>query len=216
MTVNRLCLYNDDEEAQMQVLDGRQSIIWTALPAIVTKINLTQMTIEAQPTIMGVVEDENGNQTFVKLPLLVDVLICFPSAGGFTMTFPLAINDEVLIIWASRCIDAWWQSGGIQKPMEARMHDLSDGFAVFGPKSIPNVISGISSTDLQLRKNDGTAVIGMTPDGSIYLTPSSGKVVTVNGSLVATGEVTAGLGTIPLSTHLHPQTGGPNTDAPII
>ena len=44
MTVNRLCLYNDQEEAMRQVLDTRQAMIWTALPAIVTAVNFDEMT----------------------------------------------------------------------------------------------------------------------------------------------------------------------------
>ena len=33
--------------------------------------------------------------------------------------------------------DSWWQSGGIGVPIESRMHDLSDGFAILAPTSQP-------------------------------------------------------------------------------
>lgn len=200
--MDRAQLLNDSEEALRLALDGRFSNAWTALPGIVQSVNLTAMTVEVQPTIQGVILDEVGNKNFVNLPLLVDVPIVFPSAGGFTITFPIAAGDEVLVIFSSRCIDSWWQSGGIGKPMEARMHDLSDGFALPGPKSQPNVLTGISSTALQIRKNDASSYIEIAADGKIKFVASEVDIV---GNLKVTGEITAHKDTVPvnLTTHVH-------------
>lgn len=165
---DRAQLLNDAEAAMRLVLDGRQSGIWTALPCIVTSVNLSALTLEAQPAIQGTVEDENGLLQSVNLPLLVDVPICFPSGGGFLVTLPIAIGDEVLVVFASRCIDAWWQSGGVQRPAEARMHDLSDGFAIPGPRSQANLPAGsISSTDLEIRNGAGTTYFSITSGGKL-------------------------------------------------
>lgn len=211
-------LYNDPETALRLAFDGRLSNLWTAFPGIVTAVNLAEMTCQVQPAIQGVVEDENGAQQFVNLPLLVDVPICFPKAGGFVLTLPIAVDDEVLVVIGARCIDAWWQSGGIQKPMEARMHDLSDGFAIPGPCSKPNVIPNISATGAQLRNEAGTTFIEIAADGKIKMESAStidikAPTVNVDGNLVATGEVTAGIVPVNLTTHVHPgvTTGPGNT-----
>lgn len=242
--MDRAQLYNDVEEAQRLLLDGRQATIWTAIPAIVQSVNFSQMTIEAQPTIKGVVEDENGKKEFVNLPLLINVPIVFPSAGGFTITFPIAANDEVLIIFSSRSIDAWWQSSGIQKPVEARMHDLSDGFAIPGPRSVPRKVSGISTSALQIRNDAGTSYVEISADGKIKMVSPSeiditAPIVKITGGLILDGTAT-GVGGSPtiaitgaltttesitaqgdvvaegtsLHTHTHPQSGGGNTGAP--
>lgn len=165
--MDRAQLLNDSEEAMRLVLDGRQSSLWTAMPGIVQSVDLGTMTCEVQPAIQGTIEDENGVLQSVNLPLLVDVPICFPNAGGFVVTFPMAQGDEVLIVMASRCIDAWWQSGGIQRPMEARMHDLSDGFAIPGPRSQPHVVGAISTTDLEIRNENGNVYLSLTSSGKI-------------------------------------------------
>lgn len=165
--MDRAQLLNDAEEAMRLVLDGRQSTMWCAMPGIIQSVDLEAMTCEVQPAIQGTIEDENGKAQSVNLPLLVDVPIVFPSAGGFLITMPMASGDEVLIVFASRCIDAWWQSGGVQRPMEARMHDLSDGFAIPGPRSQPNVAGSISSTDLQIRNNAGTTLLSIGADNKI-------------------------------------------------
>ena len=187
------------------MLDGRQSSIWTAIPAIVQSVDFETMTVEVQPTIQGTVEDENGAVQSVNLPLLVDVPIVFPSAGGFLITLPIAVGDEVLVVFASRCIDAWWQSGGINRPMEARMHDLSDGFAIPGPRSQLKLPGGaISSTGAQIRNDAGTSYVEIAADGKIKLvTPSE---VDITGNLVVSGSISGAsvtAGGIGLTTHKH-------------
>lgn len=149
------------------VLDGRQSQMWTALPAVIVSVNLVSMTVSAQPTIQGTVTNSESSTTNVNLPLLVDVPIVFPSAGGFALTFPIIPGDEALIVFSSRCIDSWWSLGGVGVPLESRMHDLSDGFAILGPKSLPKVFPSVSATATQLRNLAGTSYIGVNAAGLI-------------------------------------------------
>ncbi len=78
--------------------------------------------------------------------LLVDVPVIFPRGGGVTLTFPVADGDECLVIFADRCIDFWWQSGGVQEHVDWRSHDLSDAFVIPGPQSQAHKISGISTS----------------------------------------------------------------------
>ncbi len=168
-TVDPRAYLNDSQEALRLALDSKQSTMWTAMPAVVSSVNLTKMTVEATPTIQGRFADPNGEVHFLDMPPCLDIPICFPSGGGFLITMPIAVGDEVLIVFASRCIDAWWQSGGISnRPMELRMHDLSDGFAIPGPRSQPNLPAGsVSTTDLQIRNGAGTVYLSIGADGKI-------------------------------------------------
>ncbi len=208
---NRNELLNDPETAMRAALDGRQAQMWTAMPGFVTAVDLTKNTVSVQPTIQGTVQDENGKIQSVNLPLLVDVPISWPKAGGFVLTLPIAVGNEVLVVFGSRCIDAWWQSGGIQKPMESRMHDLSDAFAIPGPSSLPNVVTGVSSTGAQLRNTAGTTYVEIAADGKIKLVSPTEVDITgnlkVTGSITATADVIAGalvpLTQIHLLTHTH-------------
>lgn len=161
---------NDQEEAIRLALDGREADMWTAMPCIVDSVDLVKMTLNCVIAIQGRFQNPDGSITWVNIGNgpIQDVPIVFPSSGGFTITFPIIPGDEVLVVFASRCIDAWWQSGGIgNKPLEYRMHDLSDGFAIPGPKSQPNVISGVSTTDMQIRNNTGTTFLSIGADGKI-------------------------------------------------
>lgn len=182
--MDRNQLLNDTETAIRYGLDGKQAEMWTSIPAIVQGVDLTKMTVEVQPAIQGIVTNPDDSETYVNLPLLVDVPLVFPKSTGFALTFPIAAGDEVLVILASRCIDAWWQSGGIQKPMETRMHDLSDGFAIPGPCSLPNTFPSISSTAVQLRNKAGTAFVGINASGLIqFASPTKTLKGVLNGMI---------------------------------
>jgi hypothetical protein len=140
-----------------------QARIWTALPAIVDSFNAAACTVSAQPTIQAQVRQPNGTWLDTTITLCTDCPVMFPGAGGFVSTFPLAKGDEGLLVFSARCIDSWWQSGGIQKQADLRMHDLSDGFFFPAMLSQPNVPSAVSTTEAQLRNKTGTLSVGLDP-----------------------------------------------------
>lgn len=153
---------NDNEEGFRLAYEGQQAGMWTAMPGIVQSVDLTKMTCVVQLAIQGRYIDQAGNTQWTNISQIQDVPIVFPSAGGFTITFPLAAGDEVLVVFAARCIDAWWQNGGYgNKPLEFRMHDLSDGFAIPGPRSQPRKIASISSTEIQIRNDAGDTYLSI-------------------------------------------------------
>lgn len=184
---------NDFFEALRTALDGRQTSIWTAGPGIVQSFDPDKMTCVVQPAIKGRVTDKTLNTTFVNLPLLLDCPVVFMGGGGVTFTTPIQKDDECLVVFGSRCIDAWWQNGGVQPPLEARMHDLSDGFCLVGLRSLPRALSGISTTAAQIRSDDGETYVELDPTGSVTLKAPAG--VSANApSVDTTGNVNVGTG----------------------
>lgn len=168
---------NDPVEAQRAALDGKQAEMWTALPGIVESFDPDAMTVCVQPSIKGQVQDEGGNASSVDLPLLTDVPVVFPCGGGFTLTHPIKPGDECLVIFASRCIDGWWQSGGVGGTPDERMHDLSDGIAIVGPRSQPRkLVPAVDADNVQLRTDDGQAHITMMPDYTIRAQNPTAKI----------------------------------------
>ena len=171
-------------EALRAALDGRQAEMWTALPGIVQSFDPAAMTVSVQPAVAGRISDEAGKAASVDLPILPDVPVVFPGGGGFALTFPVAAGDECLVVFASRCIDAWWQSGGVGEPMEPRMHDLSDGFALVGVRSQPHRLSpAVHTGNTQLRADDGSAYVEITPGGAVTAVGPSSVTVRSGGSI---------------------------------
>ncbi len=133
------------------------------MPGIIQSFNADPITATVQLAIKGIVHAPDGTARFVNMPLLVDVPVYFPRGGGCTLTFPVTKGDECLVVFAARCIDGWWQSGGVQAPIDPRIHDLSDGFAFVGFFSQATKIAGISTASTQLRSNDGATYIDLNP-----------------------------------------------------
>lgn len=163
---------NTQEEILRMAFDSMTAGMWSALPGIIQSFDPVKMTCVVQISIQGRQFVPGGNAggfyQMINIKPLCDCPVIFPSGGGFTLTFPLAQGDECLMVFADRCIDAWWQQGGIQPPMELRMHDLSDGFVLPGVRSQPRVLDSISATSTQLRSDDGETYLDLSP-GKIQL-----------------------------------------------
>lgn len=219
--MDRLERIEHPQEALLAAIQGSQLNIWTAMPGIIQDVDLTEKTCSVQPAIQAQLQDEiTGTFSDVNLPLLLDCPLVFPSGGGCTLTFPVAKGDECLVVFASRCIDAWWQSGGIQKQAEFRMHSLSDGFAIVGCSSKPHVPPMISPVSTQLRSHDGHTSIDLNPTTKVVSVFAFGGIslngdVEINGNVSVHGDVTAD--GVSLKTHRHSgvSTGSANTGGPV-
>lgn len=197
-----------------------------ALPGIIQSFNPETVTCEVAPAIKGAKTNRDGSASPVDYPLLVDVPVVFPRGGGCTLTFPLAKGDECLVIFADRAMDFWWQNGGIQEPVDARQHSLSDAFVLPGPQSQAKKISGISTSAVQLRSDDGAAFVELNPASHAITLNTSGRLtatasaidltgeVTISGNVTVSGDVKAG--GISLMSHRHGgvQSGGSTTGTP--
>jgi hypothetical protein len=166
--------------------------LWVALPGYISQINnvASQQTVDVQPTLQGVNYDKDLKGSFANMPELLDVPLVLPGGGGYVATFPFKIGDECLVVFGSRNIDSWWQSSGIQAPMDQRFHDLSDGFAIVGPRSKPKAITNYSLNTMQLRSLDGSVYLELDqPNGRINLVAPNGINFNSGGTITATAPV---------------------------
>lgn len=179
-----------------------------ALPGIIQSFDPESLTAVVQPAIRYIERDNDGNKSTKDYPLLVDVPVVFPRGGGCTLTFPIKEGDECLVIFADRCIDFWWQSGGVQEPVDGRMHDLSDAFCIVGPQSQAKKIGGISTTGAQLRTDDGSAFIEVAAGGDITATTTGNTTINapeiiLNGNVTINGNLSQGMGESGGSAKMH-------------
>ncbi|WP_446030631.1 Gp138 family membrane-puncturing spike protein [Lelliottia amnigena] len=163
MAVSDQTLSGDLAETFHSEREATKNQIRVALPGIVQSFDPDSVTAVVQPAIRSVETDNDGKRITSNYPLLVDVPVVFPRGGGCTLTFPVKAGDECLVIFGDRCIDFWWQSGGVQEPVDDRMHDLSDAFCIVGPQSQAQKISGISTSAAQFRSDDGSTFFEINP-----------------------------------------------------
>lgn len=188
MALDRRELLDDPVQSMQVALEGWQSGIWTALPAIVQSFNPALSTAEVQPSLQALETLVSGTQRWVNLPKLVDGPVLFPGGGGYRLTFPLAPGDEVLVVFSSRCIDGWWSQGGIQQQLEFRMHDLSDGFVLPMPMSRPRALAEapVSMDGVELRNAAQDLRVKLLDSGDAEVVAPGNVQVDAGGDVVVT------------------------------
>lgn len=144
-------------ESVWKALDNFSSDLRFCEPGIIQSFNSTKQTVEVKLALRERVKDKDGKVSWAEISVLADVPIVFPRAGDYVLTFPVSQGDECLVLFGDKCMDAWWQNSGVQNQMDTRRHDLSDGFALFGCWSQPNVLPNYSTSTVQLRNKAGTA-----------------------------------------------------------
>lgn len=174
------------EEVLRLAMSAERAGMWTALPGAIVSFDPETVTAVVRPLMKGVTRTPDGTAQDVDLPYLPDVPVIFPRGGGVTLTFPVAEGDECLVVFSSRCIDGWYQSGEAQLPMEPRFHDINDGFAILGPQSLPNKIENISTTTMQLRTDDGLSYLELDPDTGNWMVQTEADVAVNCAELTAT------------------------------
>lgn len=167
--MNRKERQSDASEDIRSAIESAMFDVHVACPGIVESVDMNAKTVTVRPAIKAAVGKSDGSVESTELPLLVDVPIVFPSAGGFTLTFPIKKGDNCLVVFGDSCMDAWWQSGGVQEPVEFRQHDLSDSFAIFAPLNQTHEIPDISTENVQLRNDSGESFFEIDASGNITI-----------------------------------------------
>ena len=196
-------------ERREQDLKLRQTAnnLRVAMPGIIQSFDPVEQTVTVQCAIREKF-NMDGDLSWQEIPLLLDVPIIFPRAGNYILTMPIQAGDECLVVFGDSCMDAWWQSGGVQNQIDCRRHDLSDGYAIVGLYSQPRRINNYSTSTAQLRNLSGDAYVELSgSDINIVgnsVTISAGSV-TIGGSTTIDGRSFMG------HTHTGVQTGGGST-----
>lgn len=154
--------------------DALNNELRVAMPGIVKEFDVATQTVTVQLAIREKIINA-GAEEEVQIPMLVDVPVVMPRAGGYSLVFAPKAGDECLVVFADNCIDGWWQSGGVQSQIDNRRHDLSDGFAILGCWSQTNKPK-IPSSGLRLQNDAGTAGVSIV-----------GNVVNIFGTVKING-----------------------------
>lgn len=199
---------NDEEEMLRAAIEQHMSRMWTSAPARVLSFDPGGSgkgpSVNLQITTKGFVKQPDGTQKAVDLPVLQSVPVHYPSGGGMNITFPIAVGDEGMVTFTSRAPDTWQQSGGDQQPSDASTHSLSNGYFQPGLRSNPRAIPNISTTQTEIRSDDGNTKIGLSGAGGVSVnTDKTVGISAANGVSIGGGEgETAITGTVRITGEL--------------
>lgn len=137
-----------------RVIREKAKGLHVAMPGQVVAYNAndTPQTVDVRPCVDQTitVEDREKDETF---PVILGVPLIFPGAGLYRLTFPIAVNDYVLLVFADRSTDEFVANGGVNVPMDLRIHNISDAFAIPGVTPAPNALASVSTSTMVLGKN---------------------------------------------------------------
>lgn len=104
------------------------SNIHTAMPAQIVSYDFTTQKASVQPTVNKQWTDGSTS----KMPIINEVPVIFPSAGGASVSFPVLAGDTCLLVVCERSITEWLLAGGLANPADPRKLDLTDAVCIPG------------------------------------------------------------------------------------
>lgn len=116
-------------------------------------------------------------------PIYAKVCYCNPFA-----TWEIQKGDECVLLFSDREIESWFINGDVNPEGYTRMHDLTDAVALFGIRSIPNMIEIVRNCLCLFYGNSNIQI----NESGITLNASN---ININGTLVVNGT--------PYLSHVH-------------
>jgi hypothetical protein len=169
---------SNDIIERRELFDRMMKRINTAIPGQIASFDPATQTCSVTPAIK-VRLYLDGKSSDAQLPTYSHVPLIFPFAigAGFAVTLPVSVGDSCLLIFSQRCIDNWYQHGGIQ-PVEAgtigaRHHDMNDGFALICGGALPNVLGSWCTDGIELRNRARTVRVTVRDSGLEFDGPAS-------------------------------------------
>jgi len=186
-----------------------------AFPGQVVSYDPATQCADVQPMLKRQLLDDDGNKVYESLPLLPAVPICFPRAGGYCITLPMAAGDFVWVNCSDASMAEWLATGQESEPWDTRKHGLSGAIAYPGvyPDTKPlasgdhsarvaGMVIGKDGGDEQIRIQPGVIQLGAAASDFVAL---SQKVLTVLQNIQSA-----------FNTHMHPTAGTGSPSPPTI
>ena len=207
----------------------RQSLrqMRVSMPAVVVAYDAGRSMAQVQ-----IVQPElEPDGTLTEQPVIAEVPVSWPRAGGAHLTFPLARGDTGMVVFADRDIAGWVSENDRSAPDSDRMHGITDAMFVPGIQG-----GGVASNETDVELSYAGALIRINPEGEVSVVAPSVTVtaesvtiaattehngnISVTGDLDVSGAITGGTitqGGVQLGTHVHGgvTTGGGSTGGPI-
>jgi hypothetical protein len=142
-------------------------------------VETAPQTVKVQIALQERVRPASGKAQWWDVPPIINVPICVPRGGGYSITLPLKKGDQGLLIFCDTCFDNWWVNGqanappafnaskpsGSQRQFEVRRHHVHDCGFLPGMWSQNNLLPNYSASSLQIRSDDGATIIDVSENG---------------------------------------------------
>lgn len=168
-------------DAINRAIDARLAGVHTALPGRIESYDYTTQKADVQPLIKKRYRDG----TEQSLPVITDVPVVWPRAGGASLTFPIQQGDGVLLVFAERGLANWLSLGDEQPPPDFAKHQLTDAIAIPGLNDFTT--AGLADNNEDVLLVFGSSEVRLKPDGEILISNGNGALRIDSSNKVALG-----------------------------
>lgn len=157
-------------------------------PGRVVAIDAALQCVDVLPLLQERTVLEDGSEQNERMPVVSRCPIVFPGGGGFRLSFPVAVGDQVLLLWTDRALDKWKQHGDEVDPIDLRRHHISDAIALVGLMDFGHA-TAVPLDRVSLSKPGGPSVELTASD--VILNGGSAAVSRQGDSVGPTADMTA-------------------------
>ena len=123
------------------------------MPAKILEYDYTKQKAKVQPAL----NQKYNDGEVIELPAIYNVPVVHPASGGASITFPVNVNDTVLLVFSEKSLEDWLSNGEQVTPDDPRQNNLTDAIALLGLNPFSKTSPAANNTDL-LIKYDGSEV----------------------------------------------------------
>ncbi len=151
-------------------MDARFKRIHVSMPGQVQRYDPVKQLVDVLPVMSYRTKAEGGSgrDLILNYPVITNVPLMFPSAGGYQMTFPVRVSDSVLLVFSESSLSRWInQENAIATPIDQIDH--SSRFSINDAIAIP----GLRVFSDSLNAPTDRMTIGVSGGLQIHVTPST-------------------------------------------
>ena len=154
---------------------------------IVQEVFFDDLTVDIQfANKLTIGLNEDGTPVVADYPLVrAKIVFCNPF-----ITCPINVGDECVVLFSDREIESWFINGEINPEAYPRMHAITDAVALFGIRSIPNMIE-ILTNALHLFYGNSDIQIQDSAINYNSTTHAINGATNITGNTTVTGVLTA-------------------------
>jgi hypothetical protein len=141
-----------------RALDARVAGLHVAMPGRVVRVFPDKGLVNVKPLLRAVRTDEEGRRVLDSRPVIPNVPVIFPGSGSFRFTFPVNVDDQVLLVFADGALDRWLSTGKELDPEDLRTHDLTDAIAIPGLRWTGQPWAGLDAAGGVIGRDGGLSV----------------------------------------------------------
>ena len=149
-------------EVIRESIEAKLDEVMTSTIGKIVKYDMLTQTADVKPVIRRAYNIGQGLVDFEELPIIPNVMIRQPRAGGFFIHMPVKEGDHVLLVFPHDDIGPWRENGTESEPQDLRRHSLGPCIGIVG---VADALSPLNKTDpLELAAREAGLVVGK--DGS--------------------------------------------------